>query len=1185
MTAFNTLFVPITIEAFVVNEQMRKQQQFRRFQMSYSSLDEFLSPEALPFSGGQDDFNQYPENEGVYLHWTLPKAMRRGKQDDMGQEEFPLVPNRWLVVRLSGSFAERRADAWVVESDYIDPEKGSSPFINPRTQTKTMIGRKLPLSGHNQWTETDDEESSLFLTAIGTGDLTFSLYQPNVENVFSIHDPLSIEGIDIDTLSYFVVGWYSRQEEDIINDWETAEEYIELLNDLNWKIANDDVGLSKKTLYHGMVYGVEWDRKHMNVQTARDTANPMVAVGNTSTEALLALLFKISEYKKDDRQLVQFLQAIRYQMLMKVDQSDADHINEQNALESKFGSSSGGLVWSVVDRDDLSDLSGNTELQEDEEKLLATLNTDQNLLDEARRQLKTSQRQLYELWWKDGRATALENTTGQMPDGTDKFNFYQELEKLRRKVDSQIQTVQDLEGKVPIETATQTLEKSAEIYARQKGFPSHRRLVPAEMPRFWFMQDPVVLFAGLPYQKEVKDSLYCRYPWQVVKSFTFSNQGINTRISIEQLRDVIPPVNLESLPLEVQNLYEEFFLLDPYHATIIAKKCFPDADEELIRHLFETMEVRQTYEGILPAIGVQRWEQPWQPLFLEWEVNWRPLPFMSGDHLNWRFDGNKYVCESREDEQSEKIQVINGRTFLTPQATSTLRARLKQLLDEHVLEEELRELIEGFLEGMQDWNVLSQMMSGFQNQLAMRNIGANVDPKDDLLMEELLEGSSHLAPIPGPAYGSSFLEEKSSGFQPTGNGQFCFQRLLIVDRFGQTLEVINDQGQFCPSIDLVLSDELSPDSACMIDDTKNIMHQYVQLRPRILQGSRLHFQWVSAKKDEVHPVCGWILPNHIDRALSVYDRNGLCLGMLAIAKQEIGLCIVQWRPAPDSPYPDLENIEIYECHLYKFLKGLVEAGEQEFVNFIQTIDSTLWTCDPLGEREDKNLSVLIGRPIPIVRVRLELELDGEPLEDPSWNQTFEEQKFDLLNYPFSIRLGDLDMRSDGLLGYYVEKDYTRFNAVFNFLDSNYIQGIGEKDNNGNANFINLKVATPIDITLLMLPHAKVHAFTGILPYKTLELPKEFIEPVLMNMKVHFHTGPFLTNFAAISEDAKAILVSTPNVQSGRWSWVERTPAQSWAKYAVLNPGEKDAPTTTPPLLREGLLRLEAFTTDSIPPSL
>src|SRR3954447_26509578 len=93
------LVVPVTLHALVVDAAVHARDGFRWWPFNYVALRNYLSPEPVAFDrsvGGQVP--------GVYLHWELPAALRTGAHNPAtGDVEFPLVPNRWLVVRYQGT--------------------------------------------------------------------------------------------------------------------------------------------------------------------------------------------------------------------------------------------------------------------------------------------------------------------------------------------------------------------------------------------------------------------------------------------------------------------------------------------------------------------------------------------------------------------------------------------------------------------------------------------------------------------------------------------------------------------------------------------------------------------------------------------------------------------------------------------------------------------------------------------------------------------------------------------------------------------------------------------------------------------------------------------------------------------------------------------------------------------------
>ena len=75
------------------------------------------------------------------------------------------------------------------------------------------------------------------------------------------------------------------------------------------------------------------------------------------------------------------------------------------------------------------------------------------------------------------------------------------------------------------------------------------------------------------------------------------------------------------------------------------------------------------------------------------------------------------------------------------------------------------------------------------------------------------------------------------------------------------------------------------------------------LPPRFSPPARLNFRWLATLSgqngvEEVEmnsapattPICGWLLPNHFDNSLMVYDNTGQALGSINT--------LAEWMPAP-----------------------------------------------------------------------------------------------------------------------------------------------------------------------------------------------------------------------------------------------------------------------------------------------
>ncbi|HTD62714.1 MAG TPA: hypothetical protein VK679_18800, partial [Gemmatimonadaceae bacterium] len=96
--------------------------------------------------------------------------------------------------------------------------------------------------------------------------------------------------------------------------------------------------------------------------------------------------------------------------------------------------------------------------------------------------------------------------------------------------------------------------------------------------------------------------------------------------------------------------------------------------------------------------------------------------------------------------------------------------------------------------------------------------------------------------------------------------------------------------------------------------------------------------------------------------------------------------------------------------------GVVDASqsrEPAFRALLRTIDSTRWAVDPYAHAGDEHLSLLVGHPVCILRALLRIDV-ADPVVTP-----------DNTVVPVPVRLGALAQWQDGLLGYFVDDDYTK----------------------------------------------------------------------------------------------------------------------------------------------------------------
>jgi hypothetical protein len=1221
------LIVPIEVQAMVVNNANMN---FVRAGMNYRQLENFMSPSPAPFQNDAGSgFAANPANQGVYLMWTLPKALRHGQQNSTGGLDFPFVPNRWLVVRVYrpavGPNVVPPAQtpavaAWVVQSDFLDETRGTSTFLDPRTTqtTPTLIGRKVSISSTAPWQEPTNP-TPYFLRAVTESNPAFAAYQPFNQNVFSIFDDLVTQQIDSGTISYFVLGWFSQGSADTLSGWQSGvagKDFPDLLNQLRWTATKSASQSTKSSLYQGAAFGVSWQRGGSAPPSPKEGVFPQVAMGNTSVDGVVT--FARAAFEKADtrrggltpQQAADTLEAFQYNMLPMMDLPGAEAMLEQRIRNQWYGSVHAETTWTIVDAQTPSGTTPpppptDADLAR-EAAWLSPLNTAQKAFDQAARELIGVQRDLFELWWKKGAAYSYyQQTFMDWPwtiESSEQFDSG--MAPLITRARALITQLKTLASQIPTATDKVTLSEAIVNFAKSMNLPATRILKAVAGARFWSPGDPVAVISNTAHLLKIDpdNDIACRWPTEVVSQLTVSASTDNTAgpqftISSSQLAQFLPVIPWANLPNLSQALFTEFFLLDPANARLVAAGASQNLNAAQLKAVAASMSPPKVANGQAPDIlSTYPWTQAWQPVYLDWAVQWFPIPFQKSDGtLNWEFNGLDYdLVKDRPAPASTPI-MLSGRSVLTPKPSFEFKARIDQYIRDYPDSEATRELkaIEDLVATVDGWDFLSQSFGGLQTQISSWNPVPTMNPDTTPLpggntLAELIGNQAQMPPLPTSYDTPRDPTVPPSTFEGMRGGQLYVNRLTIVDAFGQTLEIVfaptaSDQFPRTAKKEVfhpLLSDGLAPTKPLSTAEPL----RFVQLPPRVLQPARLNFKFLPQLNDD--PIVGWILPNHLDSGLAVYDRAGTAYGELTLGVNQQNLPVVNWIAAPDSPFPVLPAPAPGQGHLLRFLSNLKNQGTKAFVDFLQAVDETLWTIDPLGNRSDTFLSVLIGRPLAVVQASVALELQSDPWTDPDWPYTFATPQPDplFLKYKFPVRLGDLGYRQDGLIGYFLNNDYSHFNTI-------HLPERGEKDPPlseylkpiGTGNYLNLGFAekgpgTPATLTMIMDPRGSVHAQCGFLPVKEVSLLPEWVDSALKVLDVTFRTGPVLVGEQQVltqgqTQPVTSLLLTSPAEKHGTWSWLQSDGKGHWPETSLAPVDSTATFPNVPPTLREGMIKL------------
>jgi hypothetical protein len=432
------LIVPIRVHALAINRHVYTTNGFRRWQ---PDINEMLSnlqsaepyrPYSLPWwewSGSADPSGNPPYNKlgGVHVQWELPEALTQGVTDpDTGLSNFPLVPNRWLVVRYSDRTQNRQAKGWVVHSDYLESEPVTGPggsaiwamnlYVTPDTNPPEMdyIGRIHDLST-GPWREPPARPG--FLTALSPGTPGFAFFDPYHYGVFSVRDDLADLGggdfpTDLHSLSYQVLGWYSDDSFDLLSRARDGQipgllppgadtpagTLADILAALGWKPPADPDGdpalpdTVLRTVYCGRAFKVDWTQAQIPDPDKPDADRVKVILGQSTGEMIGALV----RHQTGDERTAELMQALVQGTVENLDQPVGSYTLNQQTHSSWFGGPDSGRIWSIEPRPGFDQY---TEPEPADLRWLEQLNRDQNAYEDTVSVLSHTQERAWTLTW------------------------------------------------------------------------------------------------------------------------------------------------------------------------------------------------------------------------------------------------------------------------------------------------------------------------------------------------------------------------------------------------------------------------------------------------------------------------------------------------------------------------------------------------------------------------------------------------------------------------------------------------------------------------------------------------------------------------------------------------------------------------------------------------------------------
>ncbi|MDP9416501.1 MAG: hypothetical protein M3P48_01360, partial [Actinomycetota bacterium] len=937
------LLVPVDVQALYVPEGDAVP--MVRLPMLLSAPEGIAVKDGMPapFDAGT------PRPPGVHLHWAMPDALLRGALTSANQASsnklgLPALPDRWVVLRLLYPVAGHRpvVTGWVIEADRavtVALAQWSEGGAAARSAAPT--GVVLPAKQ---------------LTGTVGGSIVWASTYDAVLNRFALHDPLTDlaevapEGIDGNLATYVVAGWWKDPALDPLDRARGPESLEELLGRLRWRPLRDwgderteqeydeATDALRKALGLGTADRFEADRPaSRGLGAVRATAEPFVPQHSMTsrTDVVSASKFAVD--------------------------AEVRYVTKPWHLRSSLlhGTVYGVPVTGAVDVDSIPDPAGiSVGLGQHNDDVLAALGVLPGATAEQRRDAERlleafTFQKLSRIDSPDGLAEVEETehaaSFASVPSGevagTDRFAQRVQTggagglnvgRHARTAVDRaarpgaqglRANITMGFKGRAELTTITEA-DVFREMYDKSDEILSavEPRVVERPAPRFTFATDPLVGLRGarrnLRHGGDGRGSadrkLTCRWPHHTITEVPGLVAGA----------DLVPSLGNGSLPPEVLRLVREAAIHDPYHdawlalasAPVRAKTVDPKLAynrlhaETLLRFgsdgtydgatsvftaketsvieargLADELRRFSLYKGADPdLVGVTCWSQPWVPLWLEWVV--RVDGVAPGSTPDWRLGS---VDQERTSGASSTARggsrEVTGRSILTTGAAITLRSAVEDYLtaeqardDAHTgeISEQTEAALRVLADAVAHVDISTAALSGLRDQLL------GFDAVDGLVRPASSAGpSGNPAPVAAPAMAVA--------------GQLRLVAARLVDAFGRTLDV-------------PVSQVAVPDRYVVAGETGAL-----SLPPRVLRPMRWQFRLVAAATSrdaegaearvdqidtslQVSPVCGFLLPDHLDETLEVFGADGKPLGEILHEPVSGG---VLWEVAPGRPGP------------------------------------------------------------------------------------------------------------------------------------------------------------------------------------------------------------------------------------------------------------------------------------------
>ena len=488
---------------------------------------------------------------------------------------------------------------------------------------------------------------------------------------------------------------------------------------------------------------------------------------------------------------------------------------------------------------------------------------------------------------------------------------------------------------------------------------------------------------------------------------------------------------------------------------------------------------------------------------------------------------------------------------------------------------------------------LGQALSGFNAELVQWKLGLALPIDEPIGLPPYRAFTERVAAAVGDV--TARATEPTNRFSPIRSGALKLDKLRMIDSFGRVAEIPCDQHVIVPApyqapgrpgvaflpprlaqparVTFRWLDAHPEEDGEMVEEAARsptcgwLLPEKLSGRLLVFDGDGNPLGALAADRDTGTPE--WVRAPGLP-PLNAADRDGGRIWIERVGTRYFKSATHEAK-AGSKELEDLGELgaSIQNPRLARVLLYLWATRSTDFLErFLNTLDDAMANIDPEGATSMGSTALLVGRPVAVVGAELNLVLKDRPAVRQDWAAFVQDQyrhRRDTDGFPevrFPLRLGQYKSRNDGVLGYWLDEPS-------GFVDDTFVAQAADDDDPSRALEISTKLHgseperraaiaahqliegrpdtlnvtqsvadPPLRTTVLMDPRGRAHVTTGILPVKTIDIPRPLWEPALEAIRVWFPAAPVLSR----QGDRR---VPTPTLVDRRWSWLEQESRGIW----------------------------------------